>query len=154
MPFFNIWGRVLHILFHMLLTRVTRVPMNQRQVMPVVLCGQSADSRWKSCRGLTKCVSSSSLWLPMQLANRAISIVGSVIRMSRCWRMALMRSCDTIRGLGILPVTSNWDWRLLVGGSWILKETPLAKVSWSGERSTSFDVLWLFGIESTPLPRI
>ena len=57
MPFFNIWGRVLHVLVHMLLTRVTRVPMNQRQVIPVAVCGQTAHSRWRRCEGLTKWVS-------------------------------------------------------------------------------------------------
>ena len=98
MPFFSNWGRVLHVLVHMLLTRVTRVPMNQRQVIPVV-CDQSAHSKWRRCEGRTKWVSSLSLGLPMQLANRVLSIVGFVERMSRCWRMAFMRSFDTIRGV-------------------------------------------------------
>ena len=48
MPFLNIWGRVLHVLVLMLLTRVTRVPMNQRQVIAVVVCGQNALPRRKS----------------------------------------------------------------------------------------------------------
>ena len=51
MPFSNIWGRVLHVLVHMLLKRVTRVPMNQRQVIPVVVCDQSAHSKWRMCGG-------------------------------------------------------------------------------------------------------
>ena len=51
MPFLSLWGRVLHVLVHMFLTRVTRVPMNQRQVIPVVVCGQSAHWRWRRCGG-------------------------------------------------------------------------------------------------------
>ena len=47
MPFSNIWGRVLHILVHMLLTRVTRVPMNHRQVIPVVVCDQISKRTFK-----------------------------------------------------------------------------------------------------------
>ena len=47
MPLFSNWGRVLHVLVHMLLRRLTRVPMNQRQVIPVVVCDESVHSKWR-----------------------------------------------------------------------------------------------------------
>ena len=154
MLFSNIWGRVLHVLVCMLLRRVTRVPMSQRPVNSVVVCVRSAHSKWRRCGERTNWVSFSWLRLVTRLANRAISIVGSVAKMSRCWRRVLMRYCDTIRGWSILPVTSDWGWKILGGGSWISKETPLVRANWSGGESISFEVLWKFGIASIPLPRI
>ena len=95
-----------------------------------------------------KWVGSSSLQLQMWQANRAISNVASAAKTFQCWRMADIKSWDTFRMSNILAVTSDWDWKHLVGGSWNLSETPSLRVSWSAKRSAFFEALWSFGIWS------
>ena len=154
MPFWNIWGRILYVLVCMWLRRVTQVRMSQKPVIPVVVCVRNAHSKWRRCGERTNWVSF--LWLVRltRLANRVTSIVEFVVRMSRFWHMALMRSFDTIRGWSTLLVTSDWGWKLLVGGYWTSKEIPLVRLSWSGDESRSWEVLWWSEIASIPLPRI
>ena len=154
MPFSSVWDMVLHPWVHMLLTQVTPAHTSQKRVIPVVVCGQSAHLKWRRCGGQMKSVGSSSLGLQMQLANLATSTVASAARMFQFWPTAHMKSWDTSKVSSISSVTSDWEWRHLVGGYGILRETPLQRVSWSTEGNPFFEVLWLFAIGSILLLRI
>ena len=101
-----------------------------------------------------KWIGSSSLELQMRRTNLANSIVAPPAKTSRCWQIAHMKSWGSIKLSNFLPVTSDWDWRHLVGGYWILRETPSVTMSWSATESAFFEVLWSLGIESIRLPKI
>ena len=137
----------------MLLTRVTPAQTNQRRVIPVVVCFQSARKKRK-CGEQMKLADSSSLELQIQLASPAISIVASAAKTFQCWRMAHMKSWVTFKVRSLLPVISDWDWRQLAGESWVLRETPSVRVKWIAKGSAFFEVLWSSGIEKLHLLRI
>ena len=65
-----------------------------------------------------------------------------------------MKSWYTFRVSKILPVTSDWDWRHLAGGSWTLSEVPSVRMNCSAKGSVFFEVFWSFAIESIVLMRI
>ena len=51
MLFSSVWDRVLQLPVHMLLTRVTLAQMNQKRVIPIDVCGQSAHTKSRRCGG-------------------------------------------------------------------------------------------------------
>ena len=119
-----------HLLGHILLTRKTPAQMSQKRVISVVVCGQSARTKWRKCGEQMNSVGSLSLELQMRLSSLATSIVASTAKTFRCWRMDLMMSWDTFKVSSLLPVTSDWDWDTWLTGAGFWRKS--SQIDWAG----------------------